>query len=75
MMKYVFWLFILVQWTFASTFVAVLETVSENGIIGRSEKLFLTDKLRERAKMVLPSNLWKSARHLRQPSFFLLPDS
>lgn len=57
MMKYVFWLFILVQWTYAATFVAVLETVSENGIIGRSEKIFLTDKLRERAKIVLPSNM------------------
>ena len=39
----------------AATHVAVLETVSENGLIGRSEKIFLTDKLRERAKAVLPA--------------------
>jgi len=40
---------------FAATHVAVLETVSENGVIGRSEKMFLTDKIRERAKAVLPA--------------------
>ena len=39
----------------AATRVAVLETVSENGVIGRSEKMFLTDKIRERAKAVLPA--------------------
>jgi uncharacterized protein (TIGR02145 family) len=39
----------------AATHVAVLETVSENGVIGRSEKMFLTDKIRERAKAVLPA--------------------
>ena len=39
----------------ASTHVAVLETVSEQGVIGRSEKMFLTDKLRERANKVLPA--------------------
>ena len=38
----------------AGTHVAVLETVSEQGVIGRSEKMFLTDKLRERASKVLP---------------------
>lgn len=40
--------------SFASTHVAVLETISEKDIIGRSEKVFLTDKLREMAKTVLP---------------------
>lgn len=40
---------------FAATHVAVLETVSGKGVIGRSEKMFLTDKLRERAKAVLPA--------------------
>ena len=40
---------------FAATHVAVLETISENGVIGRSEKMFLTDKIRERAKAVLPA--------------------
>ena len=40
---------------FAATYVAVVETVAENGAIGHSERLFLTDKLRERAKMVLPA--------------------
>ena len=39
----------------AGTHVAVLETVSEQGVIGRSEKMFLTDKLRERANKVLPA--------------------
>ena len=39
----------------AATHVAVLETVSEKGVIGRSEKTFLTDKIRERAKAVLPA--------------------
>ena len=39
----------------ASKHVAVLETISEKGVIGRSEKMFLTDKLRERAKAVLPA--------------------
>ena len=38
-----------------ATYVAVLETVSEKDVIGRSEKMFLTDKLRERAKAVLPT--------------------
>lgn len=41
----------------AATHVAVLETVSENDLLGRSEKTFLTDKLRERAQSVLPDNL------------------
>lgn len=41
--------------SFAATHVAVLETVSERGVIGRSEKMFLTDNLRERAKTVLPA--------------------
>lgn len=40
---------------YADTFVAVLETVAENGAVGRSERLFLTDKLRERAKKALPA--------------------
>lgn len=39
----------------ATTHVAVLETISEKDVIGRSEKMFLTDKLRERAKAVLPA--------------------
>ena len=39
----------------ASKYVAVLETISEKGVIGRSEKMFLTDKLREHAKAVLPA--------------------
>lgn len=39
---------------FATTYVAVVETIAENGAIGHSERLFLTDKLRERAKKVLP---------------------
>lgn len=39
----------------AATHVAVLETISEKDVIGRSEKMFLTDKLRERAKVVLPA--------------------
>ena len=39
----------------AAKHVAVLETISEKDIIGRSEKIFLTDKLRERAKAVLPA--------------------
>lgn len=41
--------------SFAATHVAVLETVSEKGVIGRSEKMFLTDNLRERAKTILPA--------------------
>lgn len=39
----------------AATYVAVLETMSEKDVIGRSEKVFLTDKLRDRAKAVLPA--------------------
>ena len=39
----------------ASMHVAVLETISEKGVIGRSEKMFLTDKLRMHAKAVLPA--------------------
>lgn len=38
----------------AATHVAVLETISENGVIGRSEKMFLTDEFRKQAKNVLP---------------------
>jgi len=38
----------------AATHVAVLETVSEKGVIGRSEKMFLTDELRKQAKNMLP---------------------
>ena len=45
---------LLISATFASTHVAVLETISENGVIGRSEKMFLTDELRKQAKNVLP---------------------
>ncbi len=56
LMKKIFILFqIFVNCIFAATHVAVLETVSENGVLSRSEKLFLTDRLRERAKSVLPS--------------------
>ena len=50
-------LFLFVAISVAATHVAVLETVSENNLIGRSEKKFLTDKLRERAQTVLPDNL------------------
>ena len=39
----------------ASTYIAILETVSEKDVIGRSEKMFLTDKFREKAKTALPS--------------------
>ena len=45
---------LLISATFASTHVAVLETISENGVIGRSEKMFLTDELRKQAKNMLP---------------------
>jgi uncharacterized protein (TIGR02145 family) len=45
---------LLISATFASTHVAVLETISEKGVIGRSEKMFLTDELRKQAKNVLP---------------------
>lgn len=37
----------------AATYVAVLETVSQTDLLDRSEKAFLTDKLREKAKGVL----------------------
>lgn len=46
---------LLAETSFAATHVAVLETVSEKDVIGRSEKIFLTDKLRDRAKAVLPA--------------------
>ncbi|WP_290733874.1 MULTISPECIES: fibrobacter succinogenes major paralogous domain-containing protein [unclassified Fibrobacter] len=46
---------LLAEISFAATHVAVLETVSEKDVIGRSEKVFLTDKLRDRAKVVLPA--------------------
>lgn len=42
--------------SFADTFVAVVETVAENNAIGRSERIFLTDKLRECAKKSLPAD-------------------
>ena len=45
----------LAELSFAAKHVAVLETVSEKDVIGRSEKVFLTDKLRDRAKAVLPA--------------------
>ena len=41
----------------AAIHVAVLETIAEKDVIGQSEKLFLTDKLRERAKAVLPAHM------------------
>lgn len=47
--------FLLASAVSATTHVAVLETISEKGVIGRSEKMFLTDKIRERAKAVLPA--------------------
>lgn len=47
--------FLLASIVSATTHVAVLETISEKGVIGRSEKMFLTDKIRERAKAVLPA--------------------
>ncbi len=40
---------------FADTFVAVLETLSPEGAINRDQCMFLTDKLRERANLVLPA--------------------
>lgn len=54
-MKKLFLLLVLTTYASASTYVAVLETVSDKKILGRQEKMFLTDKLRERAKVVLPS--------------------
>lgn len=48
-------IFLFVEISVAATHVAVLETVSEKDVIGRSEKMFLTDKLRDRAKAVLPA--------------------
>ena len=50
-------IFLFVEISVAATHVAVLETVSENDLLGRSEKTFLTDKLRERAQTILPDNL------------------
>lgn len=47
--------FLIVEISIAATHVAVLETTSEKDVIGRSEKVFLTDKLRDRAKAVLPA--------------------
>jgi len=41
----------------AAIHVAILETVSEKGAIGHSEKMFLTDELRKQAKAVLPEYL------------------
>ena len=46
--------FLLVSVVSATTHVAVLETISEKGVIGRSEKMFLTDELRKRANVILP---------------------
>ena len=58
MLKHTFtFIFLFALSSFAAIHVAVLETFSENGVLGRSEKLFLTDRLRERAKVVLPSHM------------------
>lgn len=46
--------FLLVSMASATTHVAVLETISEKDVIGRSEKMFLTDELRKRANAILP---------------------
>ena len=46
--------FLLASVVSATTHVAVLETISEKGVIGRSEKMFLTDELRKRANVILP---------------------
>lgn len=46
--------FLLASAVSATTHVAVLETISEKGVIGRSEKMFLTDELRKRANVILP---------------------
>ena len=47
----------LAEMSFAAKHIAVLETISEKDVIGRSEKIFLTDKLRDRAKAVLPASM------------------
>lgn len=52
---FVFLLFVVYSFAVADVYVAVVETIAENGAIGRSERLFLTDKLRDRAKKVLPT--------------------
>lgn len=52
---FLMFVFFFVGLSVAATHVAVLETTSEQGIIGRSEKMFLTDKFRDRAKAVLPA--------------------
>lgn len=52
---YVLLFFVTTLPCFADTYVAVVETVAENDAIGRSERMFLTDKLRERAKKILPT--------------------
>ncbi|MBR4348498.1 MAG: hypothetical protein IKP90_06115 [Fibrobacter sp.] len=46
----------LAEASFAATYIAVLETVSQTDLLDRSEKNFLTDKLREKAKGVLPDD-------------------
>lgn len=58
-MKFIFILFFFVSISscFADTYVAVLETISENQTIGLSEKLFITDKLREKAQQILPVDM------------------
>ncbi|MCQ2098313.1 MAG: hypothetical protein MJY87_10290 [Fibrobacter sp.] len=56
MKKFVFvLLLVLCNFVFAKTFVAVMETISVDNDIEYSERLFLTDKLRDRAKKVLPA--------------------
>lgn len=53
-MKVFLLILLLVIPLWANTYVAVVETISENGVVGRSERMFITDKLRERAKRILP---------------------
>lgn len=47
---------IFAETSYATTYIAVLETISQTDLLDRSEKAFLTDKLREKAKSVLPDD-------------------
>jgi len=47
---------IFAETSYATTYIAVLETISQTDLLDRSEKAFLTDKLREKAKGVLPDD-------------------
>ena len=47
---------IFAETSYATTYIAVLETISQTDLLDRSEKAFLTDKLGEKAKGVLPDD-------------------